>query len=623
MWPAIAEPVVQAEKERPIDKPRLGDLNDGSRARPVHVIPLRDTEGEVIRPGDRPLLPFSTRHTCGADCHDVQKIGHGWHFNAALPGVDGGRRGQPWILVDQETATQLPFSYRAWPGTFKPQQLGISAWKFAILFGGRTPGGIFEENGAGSADLRARWTVSGELEVNCLACHDASAAYDHAEYARQIGLENFRWAAAAASGIAQVTGSAREMPDTFDYLLPAVEDSLLTKKPATAYAQERFLPGAKVAFDITREVPARRCYFCHSNADLEQTGLGRWNTDEDIHLARGMTCVDCHRNGLDHAMTRGYEEEPAAAKNPQAATLSCRGCHLGSAANGGFAPGRLGAPNPKHAGITPVHFNKLTCTACHSGPWPEAATRRLKSSLSHALGTHNINKAAEVLPHLYYPVFAEQEDGKIAPNRLLWPAFWGRLQNGTVLPLVPDQVKKALSKAKLRKELPPDGSWPPMDEQSMVQVLRFLEAEARVEGTPVYIAGGKLHRLDSSGKIGIEEHASAQPNLWPLAHDVRPASQSLGVKGCEDCHATEAPIFFGDVTVDSPLDSERAGTWKMYRFQKSLDTAYAADFARSFRYRPWLKAGALVSAGVLFLFVLLYVLRAVERLSAAAAGDKK
>ena len=612
----------QAEKDRFAGKQLLGDLNDGSRARPVHIIPLRDTEGEVIRPGDRPLLPFSTRQTCAADCHDVATISRGWHFNSTLTGVAGGRRGQPWILIDQDTATQLPLSYRAWSGCFRPQQLGISAWKFAVLFGGRTPGGISEENGAGGADLQARWQVSGELEVNFLACHDASAAYDHAEYARQIGLENFRWAETAASGIGQITGSAREMPNTFDYLLPYLEDSLLAKKPTVTYAQERFLPGAKLAFDILRSVPARRCYFCHSNADLEQLGRARWNTDEDIHLARGMTCVDCHRNGLDHAMIRGYEGEPATGKDPQAATLTCGGCHLGTEAGSSFPKGRLGAPFPKHAGIPPVHFTRLTCTACHSGPWPGSVTHRLKTSQSHGLGMQNINKAGEVLPHLYYPVFAEQEDGKIAPNRLLWPAFWGRLQDRSVQPIHPDQVKRALTKARLSLKSPPTGGWPAIDEPWLARILLLLDANSQAQGKPVYIAGGKLHRLDDNGKISMADNPAAQPYLWPLAHDVRPASQSLGARGCEDCHATEAPIFFGSVAVDSPLASERGSAWKMFQFQKNLDSRYAADFARSFRYRSWLKAAGLTSAGLIMFLLIAYLLRALARLSAVADGEK-
>ena len=112
-FPSFAQ---QPEKQESIPEPLLGDHNDGSRARPVHAIELRDAGGEVIRPTDRPLLPFSTLQTCGADCHDVEQISHGWHFSTTQTGVDGKRRGQPWILVDEATATQLPLSYRDWPG---------------------------------------------------------------------------------------------------------------------------------------------------------------------------------------------------------------------------------------------------------------------------------------------------------------------------------------------------------------------------------------------------------------------------------------------------------------------------------------------------------------------------
>ena len=47
----------------------LGDVSDGSRAVPVHLIKLYDEDGSVIRPNETHLLPFSTRETCGK-CHD-------------------------------------------------------------------------------------------------------------------------------------------------------------------------------------------------------------------------------------------------------------------------------------------------------------------------------------------------------------------------------------------------------------------------------------------------------------------------------------------------------------------------------------------------------------------------
>jgi hypothetical protein len=585
-------------------QPKLGDNSAGSRGQPAHIIPLRDPEGDTIQPGDRRALPFSVSQTCGGDCHDVAAIGRGWHFNATQSNVPAGRNGQPWLLVDRQTATQIPLSYRAWPGTYRPQQMGMSEREFAIHFGGRTAGGFGPAEHDSEAD-RARWLVSGTLEANCLVCHDASAAYDQAEYANQVAKQNFRYAPAAASGLGLVTGSAAQMPDLFDYLLPnSVEDSLQAQIPKVEYAPANFLPSGKVAFDIVRDTKASQCYYCHTNTDVAFTGAARWKGHEDIHLARGIGCNQCHRHGLDHMVVRGYEGGASAA-------LTCEGCHAKGNA--------MGAPHPEHEGIPPLHFAKMTCTACHSGPLPEQSTRQFKNGMTHGLGEFNVNKGSEALPHLYYPVFARNEEGKLAPNRLVWPAFWGRLQNGTVKPLHPDEVKKVLAKGKLAAPLTVDGSWLNADDHWVEQVLHLLDEEAPSQGPAVYIAGGQLHRLDG-GRLRAEDHAQAQPYLWPIAHDVRPATQALGAKGCQDCHSTEAAIFFGKVSVDSPLASDRKAAWTMNRFEKNLDVDYQAKLARSWRYRGLLKAIGLTAAGLLLLFLLAYLFRAVDRLSAATAG---
>ena len=65
---------------------------DGSRGTAVHRIPLYDLEGNKIALDDDPLLPFSTRHTCGP-CHDYDRIHRGWHFNFGDPDVPPGRPG--------------------------------------------------------------------------------------------------------------------------------------------------------------------------------------------------------------------------------------------------------------------------------------------------------------------------------------------------------------------------------------------------------------------------------------------------------------------------------------------------------------------------------------------------
>ncbi|MHC4216540.1 MAG: hypothetical protein ACYSWP_24590, partial [Planctomycetota bacterium] len=220
--------------------------------------------------------------------------------------------------------------------------------------------------------------------------------------------QNMRWAAAAASEIASVSGAARSQGDNFDHLM--------SNAIKTTYREGIFDHKDRVLFNIVREVPKQRCYFCHSSKHVADGGTERWTTDPDVHLTAGLTCIDCHRHGLEHHIVRGYEGETANSNNPLAETTTCYGCHLGSKSATGPVAGRLGAPKPKHVGIPVIHFEKLACTTCHSGPWPEEKTFRNKTSRAHRLGTRTVNRADEALPHILYPVMAKTEEGKIAPH---------------------------------------------------------------------------------------------------------------------------------------------------------------------------------------------------------------
>ena len=203
---------------------KLGDVSDGNRSIPVHLIKLYDEEGSDIRPGDDRRMPFSTKQTC-LPCHNYNKITSGWHFNAADPEVPPGRRGQPWIFADRTSATQLPLSYRAWPGTYRPDELGITPMLFLQLFGRHMPGGgIGDDEERQAPENVMRWWVSGSLEVNCLSCHDAEQGHDQAEFGTQIRKQNFRWAASATSGFATVHGSAKDMRDNYSIYGSLLDD---------------------------------------------------------------------------------------------------------------------------------------------------------------------------------------------------------------------------------------------------------------------------------------------------------------------------------------------------------------------------------------------------------------
>lgn len=627
-------------------EPKLGDVSDGSRAVPVHLINLYDEDSTLIRPDpirqaqgeNERLLPFSTKQTC-LPCHDYNKISSGLHFNSTKANVPPGRRGQPWIFADQRTATQIPLSYRPWPGTYRPEQIGLSTLQFVQIFGRHMPGGgPGDDDSLQSPESFMRWMVSGNLEVNCLSCHDAEAGHDQAEYATQVARQNFRWAASASSGFAWVRGSALGMPDNYN-IYGTMLDNSTAIPPSITYDETRLNSQGKVLFNLVRKISNERCYFCHSTKSLHESSTEKWTTDEDVHIAAGMLCVDCHRNGLDHAMVRGYEGEAQeigkpvrqAHGTPMAATLTCRGCHLGDESSAFPHAGRLGAPYPKHAGIPPIHFEKLSCTACHSGTWPDGRVPRVKTSQAHGLGTHGVNKADGALPHIMSPVFVQGEDGKIAPHKMFWPAFWARLDSGHVEPMAYAEVNKVAAQY-VEKDTLGIGDWPPMTASQITEILRAVaagdsssaplpqnkEAE-RGRAQPVYISGGMLYRIDKSGKLSEEDHPAAQPYSWAVAHDVRPAGQSLGVRGCGDCHDTDAPFYFGEVAIDSPLESAANSTVEMIDFA-GLNWFYSKIFAVSFVFRLWFKIITLVSSVVLAAILMLYAFKGLSLVLERANG---
>jgi len=577
---------------------KLGDINDGSRTPAVHQIWLRSELDETIYSDEEKPQPFSTKATCEM-CHSYELVKKGWHFNAVDANVAPGRPGQPWIYVDRRTGTQIPLSYRPWGGTFTPDQIGLSSWQFSLNFARHTPGGGPGEMKSKKPDEIMRQLVSGEQEINCLACHNTHPGQDQAEYAEQIKKQNFRWAAAASCEFATVKGSAAEQGDTYD---PLMSDAI-----SVEYQKSVFGYRDKVFFHISKDIVAERCYFCHSNFDIEPDRPQEWMQNEDVHLSSGLTCVDCHRNGIEHNIIRGYEDEPVS-NNTLPEAYTCRGCHLGSD-SASQTIGRFGAPRPEHIGIPEIHFEKLSCTACHSGIFPAETTYRTKTSRAHALGTHDADKSEQALPHIAYPVFAEAPDGKITPYKLIWPAFWALVEGQNVEPIDIRKVKRIAGNILKGTDSAETGGWPEITEKQIAEVLKAFDAENSIESKSVYITGGSLYQLADSEFIAIADHRAAQPYMWPIAHDVRPAEQSLGIHYCEECHSSDAPFVFGNVEVDSPVAKQQDNTKIMVEFQDE-SPLYMRLFAISFVFRPWLKIVALLSCGAIAAVLVYYGLKA-------------
>ncbi len=442
-----------------------------SRSQYVHWIDLYDAQDNRIDPTDPNAAPYSPTYTCGR-CHDYAAIAQGHHFNAILGGA-AGRAGEPWIWTDPRTGTQLPLSYRGWEGTYDPRQLGISAWDFLLKFGHHLPGGgpgqgMIEvpadvsardtdaedeasEDETGGQAVRempaapvdnGRWKLSGHLAVDCMLCHGNDGAYNREVWWDQISKQNFAWASAAALGIADVEGDVSrledEPPAPADGATEEGEQSAAaqprTDLPKTTYRPVRISAEKKIFFDIVHKPSENVCYYCHTARPAGESALPDWTLDEDVHIRAGMTCADCHRNGVDHLIVRGFEGETHPS-GENITTLSCRGCHMGESG------GRMGAPKPLHKGLPPLHLERLSCTACHSGPGPADQAMLVQTAMAHELGlpTHSLD--ASTNPEMVAPVMLRsgEEGAKVLyPHRMVWPAFWGVMQNDQITPMHPE-----------------------------------------------------------------------------------------------------------------------------------------------------------------------------------------
>lgn len=747
--------------------PQQKTVWDGNRATPVHLIPLKDEYDQPVIPTESYPLPFSSRTTC-EPCHDYKVIEQGLHFSAGESG-SSGRPGEPWVLVDEKTGTLLPLSYRNWKGMWNPQDLGLTAWDFTLLFGRHLAGGGAAEPDDKEFTPESRWEVSGRIEINCLGCHNTSNLQSPSEWAKQVLRQNFRWAATAAAGLGEVGGMASRIGGTWDIFDgPNPDDTEWAVPPFVRYDRSFFDSRHRAFLDILHKPSDARCLACHS---VTPSRKKKFEFEMDVHSAAGIVCVSCHRNDISHAMVRGYEGETADNAMLTTESFTCAGCHLGSEkAEGEEAlSGRLGAPFPRHKGFPAVHFKRLACTVCHSGPWPGKELTRVRTSRANRLGIYGIARWSTDLPAILEPVTIRDQNGKLAPHRLMWPAFWAERQGDRMIPLKPEKIlavagelltpelRTAKILAALTAELEADqtaifilqgkiyelnidgglnmspyggetpaedmvwavkknseilpllpefdpaaqeidsdtaawiqkilealatlpeapgkpallyknflfevketylekseaadrvfsrpqlawlveakaqplvpefeqrtiaqttGSEQTLTEEQVERVLKSLsghnqESQPKDKRDYVYVSGGKMFELDKSGNLLASDHPAAAAVTWPLAHEVRPARQSLGINGCTDCHKFNSSFLFRKARGTGPLKTTRLQLISANSFM-GLDKSYQRLFGLSFAVRPLFKVVLLISVVVVCSIFAIVFLLGLGRLS--------
>ncbi len=592
---------------------KVGDKGDGSKFNHIHLLKLYDYNGNAIDPADPFAQPFSTRKTCATECHSYEKISKGFHFNFHDTTLESSTQTEPWIYTDPTTLSVIPLSYRKNKGSFSPDDVKLSPMDFLFRFGPYYAGGdISEEDSLQYPENYFRWMVSGKLEINCLLCHSKSPNYDRAEYAANIRKKNFKWAATASSKFAEFKGNASRMPDNYDpYNFTTIQsiDQRAPIVPNLKYKKTEFDSENKVYFNITKKIPNENCYYCHSTKIVSPNKSIRLENEEDVHIKAGLLCVDCHSNEIDHNMNKGRLTKGF----NTASAKTCESCHIKNEEDNNQLTGKFGAPVPEHAGIPPVHFEKLACTVCHSGNLLSKETNFVKTSRNHFLGMHGTNKAPDVFPHIQTNILSESSSEKIEPRNLIWPSFWADNYENKISPLPVKFVEKTIRPMLGLDSLTNFGKWPSVSDSIVISVLDSLKNFKIVKGIPVFVSGGKIFTVKNK-RLKSANNPLELSYSWKKAHNVRPASQALGVNGCTDCHSLSSPFFNGNINIESSLISQSGITISKNEF-KDDSKLYQSFFSFTFFFRPWLKFIIILSAFIIFIVFTGYIFQGFKSIS--------
>jgi hypothetical protein len=241
---------------------------------------------------------------------------------------------------------------------------------------------------------------------------------------------------------------------------------------------------------------------------------------------------------------------------------------------------------------------------------------------------------------------------------MVWPAFWGTIKGDEVTPLHPEAVndtlrrtlrvrrgstfREAVTDVRLSSEdkaevLGEDRARTPESEltdeekaklealteskgmeafrEKLATALEELKEIITEQGAePVFISGGRAYRLNQEGAVEEFSHDATKPYAWTLAHDVRPARWSIGVKGCFDCHESGAPIFYSTVTALGQAPDEEPITLAAHQLVEEFDETKLAAWNQSFQGRTAFKWMGFFAMGVVGLILLSYLLLGINGL---------
>jgi hypothetical protein len=564
---------------------------------------LYDEDGILIDPVHNLNVdkPYSPKQTCGK-CHDYDKITQGFHFQqgkdeqatgtfadryqwVTSPGNYGGNWCSPAPIYrylskkNNESARDMDMTsfdfITATCGSCHPGGGSMEYDRSGLRYDKQmntmhyTAGGI---NNFDGDYYKAHWDRTGVVEGDCNFCH--LPEYDYKTRNKNLDKWNFRWMATAGSGFATVEGS--------------VKDTI----PVTVkYDVSKFEADGKIALHLVREPRNETCLNCHAKPQWKKRGAS-FTVRTDVHIAKGVKCVDCHASGsmaVDdrirgkevHQFGKGDDPSGNVHNDLDNTMRTCTDCHT---------TGYLNAPIAKHAWLPSLHLTRIACQTCHI---PE---REVKSALVQVSDIYNPGTKISPAPKYIWTFYDQNMNywnhygelnmftNKDQPTDPFVPQY--AKYKGQIFPVNPvhsawpgiyTEGKKGLNQPKMKDVF---GMWtahrkdktkyPELDKikddngDSIPEVNTAEEIDAFINSMTAHL---KNSGYDLTGKqiVWVNDdrmylngknfrmldketwESSPYASVYKYSHDVAPAKAGLGANGCTDCHSLQSNMFYSQV----------------------------------------------------------------------------
>jgi nitrate/TMAO reductase-like tetraheme cytochrome c subunit len=564
---------------------------------------LYDEDGKVIDPVHEinAEKPYSPKQTCGK-CHDYDKITQGFHFQQGKDEIANGTYADRYQWVSTpgnyggNWCSPAPlYNYLSRKDNTSANEMDMTSFTF-ITNGCATchPGGGpleydregfrydkhmdslgYTAGGTNNFDgdyYQAHWNRSGIIEADCNLCH--LPEYDYKTRNEHLAKFNFRWMATVGSGLAAVEGSIKDTVDV-----------------KVKYNLTKFGADGKVSMHLVREPRNETCLNCHSKPQWKKRGSS-FTEFTDVHIAKGVKCVDCHAAGSMavnekikdkeiHQFGKGDDPSGWVRNDLDNTMRSCKDCHT---------TGYLNAPIAKHPWLPDLHLDKLSCQACH------IPQRKVKSALVQVSDVYNPGTKIAPPPKYvwtfydqnmnywnhygelamftakdqptdpFVPEYAKYK-GQIFPVNAVhsaWPGIYTEGKKGLDQPKMKDIYDMWISHRRDRSKYPELAKINDNNSDTIPEVNTPEEVEAFINSVTscladlgydltgkkvVWVNDDRMYLNGKDYKVLEKETWESSPyaSVYKYSHDVFPAKAGLGVNGCTDCHSFKSDMFYTQV----------------------------------------------------------------------------